>query len=56
MSVTARGTVGRFSLKGLYRCACGAKKHGQFNHNEGDLLSEIDSQYPAGYMQQRGAA
>ena len=37
-------------------CACGAKKHGQFNHNEGDLLSEIDSQYPAGYMQQRGAA
>lgn len=56
MSVTARGTVGRFSLKGLYRCACGAKKHGQFNHNASDLRSEIDSQYPAGYMQQRGAA
>lgn len=25
----AREAVGTFSLKGLYKCACSAKKHGQ---------------------------
>ena len=37
------GSTGRssasFSLKGLYKCQCGAKKHGQFNPNGTDLRS-----------------
>lgn len=37
MTVTARGTVGRFKLKGVYRCACGETKYGLFNHNGADL-------------------
>lgn len=36
---TPRGTHGQFTLKGLYRCQCGHKKHGQANPNGGDLRS-----------------
>ena len=36
---TSRGTHGQFTLKGLYKCQCGQKKHGQPNLNGGDLRS-----------------
>ena len=36
---TRRGTLGKFTLKGLYKCQCGHKKYGQPNHNGGDLRS-----------------
>lgn len=39
LSITSRGTSGSFTLKGLYRCRCGSKKHGQSNPNGGDLRS-----------------
>lgn len=32
--VTKGGTFGQISLKGLYRCACGAEKHGNANFND----------------------
>jgi hypothetical protein len=35
---TARGSVGRFTLKGLYRCACGATKYGAHDPNQGGDL------------------
>lgn len=35
---TAHGSFGHFSLKGLYRCTCGATKYGPHDPNEaGDL-------------------
>lgn len=35
---TSRGSFGRFSLKGLYRCTCGATRIGAPDHNApGDL-------------------
>lgn len=34
---TSGGSFGRFTLKGLYRCSCGATKHGQHDPNAGDL-------------------
>ena len=37
MRFTVRGASGSFSLKGLYRCECGAERHGQFNPNGSDL-------------------
>lgn len=39
---TSRGSNGVFSLKGLYRCACGATKYGQHDPNQaGDLRGLI---------------
>ena len=35
--VTARGTLGSFSLRGLYKCQCGQRKHGLFGPNGSDL-------------------
>lgn len=37
VTVGRQGSVGRFSLKGLYRCECGAVKHGAYNPNGADL-------------------
>lgn len=35
---TSRGSHGKFTLKGLYRCTCGATKYGAHNPNQpGDL-------------------
>lgn len=33
LTVSDRGSHGRFTLKGLYRCECGATKHGVPDHN-----------------------
>ena len=41
LTVTSSGSTGRFSLKGLYTCACGATKHGQPNHDGADLRGLI---------------
>lgn len=30
-----------FSMRGLYRCACGARKAGEPNHNEPSSLNEL---------------
>jgi hypothetical protein len=39
---SSRGSHGVFSLKGLYRCACGATKYGRHNPNQaGDLRGLI---------------
>ncbi len=35
--VGGRGTYAYFTLRGLYRCECGAKKVGVPNHNGADL-------------------
>lgn len=38
LTPTSRGSFGRFTLKGLYRCACGATKYGAHDPNDpGDL-------------------
>lgn len=42
MTVTSRGTTGRFTLKGLYRCACGLKKHGRYDPNGSDLRGMVE--------------
>jgi len=44
MSYSARGAHGRFTLKGLYSCACGASKYGPNDPNQyGDLRNLVSS-------------
>ena len=43
MRITSRGSTGRFSLKGLYRCACGQSKYGQYDPNGSDLRGVIET-------------
>lgn len=42
------GSVGRFSLKGLYRCQCGAAKNGAFDPNGSDLRGLLPSRVEGG--------
>ncbi len=42
MSITGRGSSAHFSLKGLYRCACGAQKRGAYNPNGADLRQLVN--------------
>lgn len=42
MQITSRGSTGRFSLKGLYRCACGQTKYGRFDPNGSDLRGIVE--------------
>ena len=37
VSIGPNGSRGNFSLRGIYKCQCGAKKAGQFNPNSSDL-------------------
>lgn len=39
-----KGSSVRISLRGLYKCACGAIKHGSANHNGPDLRQLIDGE------------
>lgn len=41
LTVTSRGSTARYSLKGLYTCACGATKHGRPDPNGTDLRGII---------------
>ena len=42
-TVTAKGSSGRFTLKGVYRCACDEVRIGQPNHNGPDLRELVDA-------------
>lgn len=42
------GSVGHFALKGLYRCACGAAKHGPFDPNGADLRGLVPQRMEGG--------
>lgn len=37
MTAGRHGQIAQFPLKGLYRCQCGAVKHGPFDPNGADL-------------------
>lgn len=41
LTITSRSSTGRYTLKGLYTCACGATKHGQPDMNGTDLRGTI---------------
>lgn len=44
MTFSSRGSTGRLTLKGKYRCECGAVRIGQPNHNGPDLRELIDGE------------
>lgn len=48
VTVGRHGSVGRFSLKGLYRCQCGAVKHGNFDPNGSDLRGLVPQRAEGG--------
>jgi hypothetical protein len=41
MTITARGSFGHLTLKGVYHCACGARRNGLPNSNGSDLRGAL---------------